>query len=158
MTEQDVGPWPTIPVTAPKWDDLDGELLEHVDDAMAAELHAFYEATLVPQLACNVSGKFPALPTVEFIAANSAAVVRRGGGIVGAWILEGDQLLYPCAVVEDITGIFRALWDATITGRDYVWGSTGNPVIMAFAQKAVRVPPSKNSPTVTEDRLEWRRS
>lgn len=152
--------WPTIPVTAPKGGGppLKGEVLDVVDEATAAELEAWYRATLVPQLACVTTGLFPALPTANFITQQSAVVVRRDGELVGAWILkDGDEILYPCAVLDDVAGIFRALWRATVEARDYVWGSTTNPVIMAFAQAALQKVRWWGSPDVNDKRIEWRR-
>lgn len=157
MSEQNLGPWPTIPVVAPKrgGSPLEGAVLKpgELDEA-----ETFYHETLVPQLACTPDGHYPPHPTRARLEQWTVVGVRRDGELVGAWLVTDDgQLLYPCAVLDDIAGIFRALWDATRERFDFLWGRTDNPTIMAFAQKAIRVPPSPNSPSVVDDRIEWRR-
>ena len=161
MTTQDVGPWPTIPIVAPRDDGraaLTGALLEPPTEEQAADLAVFYATTLVPQLACSTDGKFPALPTLEMIRENAAVVVHRDGTLVGSWILRESEILYPCAVVDDIAGIFRALWAASTEARTHIWGSTGNETIMRFAQATGvdREAWRGGVPSITLERIEWK--
>ena len=162
MTEDNLD-WPKIEVkgiseTSPT---LESSLLDLTVAENRAELLEFYQQMLVPQLACTPDGSHPPYPMESWlqIEPERTAVIVRGPELEfrGAWIIKENQIFYPCATIDHIAAIYRALWDETIKHFDYVFGSTNNPTIMAFAQKAVRNPPSGNSPTVTDDRLEWRR-
>lgn len=161
--------WPTIPVVgvsagAPQ---LVGELVDPADDDLLDEVLAFYRDALVPQLACSPDGTLEPWPQRSWVQSPEpprviVAVRDETGVLRGCWILkdlgsDGACIYYPVATIDAIAAVFRALWDETIRHFDYVWGDTSNPVIMAFAQKAVRVPPTPGSPTVTDSRLEWRR-
>lgn len=157
--------WPEVPVVAPyEYEQLpvfETELLDLGVEGLAEEVIQFYEDTLIPQLACAPDGSSSPHPQLGWLMSLSeprhVVVCKIDGTLRGAWIIKRNQIYYPCATVEYIAPIFRALWDETIKHFDYVWGDTQNPVIMAFAQKAVRIPKSPNSPEVNDQRLEWRK-
>lgn len=159
------GGWPAPPVVAPyEYESLptfETGLFDQHEPGAIEEILKFYHDTLIPQLACAQDGSSTPWPQEGWLLSDGAertvVVCRIDGELRGAWIIKRDQIYYPCATVEYIAPIFRALWDETIKHFDYVWGDTKNPVIMAFAQKAVRIPRSPNSPEVNDQRLEWRR-
>lgn len=162
------GGWPEVPVVAPyeyeTLPEFETGLFDLSTEEAVCDLIKFYEDTLIPQLACSPDGTLSPHPQHSWLMSSdtnsprTAVVCRIDGELRGAWIIKRDQIFYPCATVEFIAPIFRALWDESIKHFDYIWGDTQNPVIMAFAQKAVRIPRSPNSPTVNDQRLEWRRS
>jgi hypothetical protein len=161
------GGWPTVPVLAPyetpDVPEFETGVVDPTDEEAVDEVLQFYIDSLIPQLACSPDGTLSPHPQKGWVMSTqqpkTIVVCRVDGQLQGAWIMkENGQIFYPCATVEFIAAIFRALWDETIKHFDYVWGDTRNPVIMAFAQKAVRIPRSPNSPTVNDERLEWRRS
>lgn len=160
------GGWPEVPVVAPhEYDQLpafETGLIVMSDQEALREVETFYLNTLIPQLACAPDGSPSPHPQLGWLSSNnpprSIVSCRVESVLVGAWVIKEGQIFYPCATIDFIAPIFRALWDETIKHFDYVWGDTRNPVIMAFAKKAVRVPRSLNSPEVTEQRLEWRRA
>lgn len=162
------GGYPEIPVVAPyEYDALptfETGLVDMSSESAIEEVIQFYVATLIPQLACAPDGALSPHPQVGWLTSSqqtkTIVTVRVDGELRGAWIIKDDtgQIFFPCATIDYIAPIFRALWDETIKHFDYIWGDTANPVIMAFAQKAVRVPRSPNSPEVNDHRLEWRRS
>lgn len=156
--------WPAIPVLAPYETEnpsFETTLLDMSDETAIDELLEFYVEKLIPQLACSPDGSLSPHPQKGWLMSHQSpkvvVVCRAEGELRGAWILKEGQIYYPCATVECIAAIFRSLWDETIQHFDYVWGSTKNPVIMAFAKKAVRVPRSPNSPAVNNEKLEWRK-
>lgn len=159
------GGWPPVEVQAPyefpSLPTFETALLSASDEQAVDELLTFYHNTLIPQLACAPDGSLSPHPQKAWLMSGDAArvpvVSRVDGELVGAWIIKNNGIYYPCATVEFIAPIFRSLWDETIKHFDYVWGDTRNPVIMAFAKKAVRIPRSPNSPTVTDEKLEWRK-
>lgn len=159
------GGWPSIPVLAPyEIPDIprfDTSPVDAQDEEAIDELLEFYHATLIPQLACAPDGSASPHPQKGWLMSGESSrtpiVSRVDGELVGAWIIRNNGIYYPCSQIDFIAPIFRSLWDETIKHFDYVWGDTSNPVIMAFAQKAVRIPRSPNSPTVTDDKLEWRK-
>lgn len=160
------GGWPTVPVLAPyetpDAPEFETGVVDPTDEEAVDEVLQFYVDALIPQLACAPDGSLSPHPQKGWVMSvqqpKTIVVCRDKGELQGAWIMKEDgQIFYPCATVEFIAAIFRALWDETIKHFDYVWGDTRNPVIMAFAQKAVRIPRSPNSPTVNDERLEWRR-
>lgn len=160
------GGYPEIPVIAPyEYATLltfETGLVDMSDESAIEEVIQFYVATLIPQLACAPDGSLSPHPQPGWVRSQepprTIVTVRVDGEMRGAWIIKKNQIFYPCATIDFIAPIFRALWDETIKHFDYVWGDTQNPVIMAFAQKAVRIPRSPNSPEVNDQRLEWRRS
>lgn len=160
------GGWPEVPVIAPyeysSLPDFEPGLMDSSDEAAVDELLAFYKTTLIPQLACAPDGSASPHPQKGWLMSGESirtpVTIRVNDELVGAWILRNNGIYYPCAQLEFIAPIFRALWDETIKHFDYVWGDTRNPVIMAFAKKAVRIPRSPNSPVVNDEKLEWRRS
>jgi hypothetical protein len=155
--------WPKIKVQgiSDKSPPLTSGLLDLTDADARQELLTFYREMLVPQLACTPDGSHPPYPMDAWLVSEPerTAVIVRGPELEmrGAWVIKENGIYYPCATIDHIALIYRALWDETIKHFDYVYGSTTNPTIMAFAQKAVRNPPSENSPVVTDERLEWRR-
>lgn len=159
------GGWPALQVIAPyEYDEVptfETGLLDASDEEAVDELLSFYQATLIPQLACAPDGSVSPHPQKGWLMSGQAERVpvtsRLNGELVGAWIIRNNGIYYPCSQIDFIAPIFRSLWDETILHFDYVWGDTRNPVIMAFAKKAVRIPRSPNSPTVTDDKLEWRK-
>lgn len=160
------GGWPAVPVLAPyeipNVPTFETAVVDSQDEELVDEILDFYQATLIPQLACSPDGSMSPHPQKGWLMSDGAPRVpvtcRVDSELVGAWIIRNNGIYYPCATVDFIAPIFRALWDETINHFDYVWGDTRNPVIMAFAKKAVRIPRSPNSPTVTDEKLEWRRS
>jgi hypothetical protein len=167
MTEASIpeGGYPEIPIVAPYEYDavptFDTGLVDMQSESAIEEVIQFYVATLIPQLACAPDGALSPHPQEGWIKSESSprtiVTCRVDGELRGAWIIKDNGIYYPCATIDFIAPIFRALWDETIKHFDYVWGDTSNPVIMAFAQKAVRTPRSPNSPEVNDRRLEWRR-
>lgn len=160
------GGWPEVPVVAPyefpTLPDFETGLMDSTDGEAVDELLEFYKTTLIPQLACAPDGSSSPHPQKGWVMSEGATrtpvTCRVNGELVGAWIIRNSGIYYPCSTVDYIAPIFRSLWDETIKHFDYVWGDTRNPVIMAFAKKAVRIPRSPDSPTVTDEKLEWRRS
>ena len=158
--------WPEVPVVAPyEYEELpefETKLLDPTNPEEVDAVVQFYKDTLIPQLACSPDGLLDPHPSSGWISSTGSprtiVVSMVDDQLRGAWIIKDNGIYYPCATVEHIAPIFRSLWDETIKHFDYVWGSTANPVIMAFAQKAVRIPRSPNSPTVTDEKLEWRRN
>ncbi len=156
--------WPKVEVTGigDKVPEFTSSLADPQDEQVLEELLEFYQTFLVPQLACTPDGSAPPIPGKVWLQNENpvrTAVIVRGPELElrGAWIIKDNGIYYPCATMDHVAAIYRALWDETIQHFDYVWGSTMNPTIMAFAKKAVRNPPSANSPTVTDSKLEWRR-
>lgn len=166
MTEQiPEGGWPSIPVVAP-YDyevlpEFTSGLVDMSDEAAIDEVLQFYKDQLVPQLACDPTGTFTPHPQEGWVKSKDPqrviVEVRADGVLCGAWILRDGQIYFPCADPAYVAPIFRALWDETIKHFDYVWTTIKNPLVLAFANKAVRVPRSANSPYINGDRLEWRR-
>lgn len=160
------GGYPEIPVVAPyEYDALptfETGLVDMSDESAIEEVIQFYVATLIPQLACAPDGALSPHPQPGWLTSQSpprqVVECRVDGVLRGTWVIKASGIYYPCATIDFIAPIFRALWDESIKHWDYLWGDTRNPVIMAFAQKAVRVPRSPNSPEVNDQRLEWRRS
>lgn len=166
VTEQNPeGDWPELTVVAPyEYEELpvfETGLVDMSNESEIEEVIQFYVETLIPQLACAPNGEVSPHPQKGWVMSETPprtiVTVRVDGELRGAWIVKANQIYYPCATIDFIAPIFRALWDETIKHYDYVWGDTRNPVIMAFAQKAVRIPRSPNSPEVNDQRLEWRR-
>lgn len=155
--------WPRIPVTSPKapesvW--VSG-VMEKTPENLD-ELMSFYETSMLPQLVCRPDGGYLPFPTRKWVEAEGREVVvvrDTTGALRGCWIIRDNGIFFPCATVEDISGIFRALWDETIKHYDYLWGSTQNELILKFAQAAVRKEKTPGRPTITltEGRIEWRR-
>ena len=160
------GGYPEIPVVAPyEYDALptfETGLVDMSDESAIEEVIQFYVATLIPQLACAPDGALSPHPQPGWLTSQNpprqVVECRVDGVLRGTWVVKDSGIYYPCATIDFIAPIFRALWDESIKHWDYLWGDTRNPVIMAFAQKAVRVPRSPNSPEVNDQRLEWRRS
>jgi len=159
------GGWPTIPVLAPYETpgvpQFEMGLLDPTDEAAVDELLAFYDEALIPQLACVQDGSTDPHPQKGWVMSpgspRTVVTCRVDGELRGAWIVKEEQIFYPCATIEFIAAIFRALWVETIQHFDYVWGSTKNPIILEFAKKAEHVPRNWMDATVKHDRLEWRR-
>lgn len=160
------GGYPEIPIVAPdEYSELpvfETGLVDMSDESAIEEVIQFYVATLIPQLACSPDGSLSPHPQSGWLKSGepprTIVTCRVDGELRGAWIVKESGIYYPCATIDFIAPIFRALWDESIKHFDYLWGDTRNPVIMAFAKKAVRVPRSPNSPEVNDQRLEWRRS
>lgn len=166
-TEIPEGGWPSIPVLAPYETpgvpDFETSLVPLLDEERVDEILTFYEATLIPQLACVPDGSLTPYPQRGWLLSpqqkKSVVVCKVGDELRGAWIVKDDgQIFYPCSTIDYIAAIFRALWVETIQHFDYVWGSTANPIIMEFAKKAEHVPRNSMDATVKGDRLEWRRA
>lgn len=155
--------WPTIPIVSPKTESTKfmGEILDLDDEDTVDIILDFYHETLIPQLACAPDGSSSAHPQKGWMMSpeppRKAVVIYDEKGMRGVWILKEGQIYYPCATVEDISGVFRALWAESIQHFDHVWGSTSNPVIMAFAQAAVQKTRWYGTPEVNDERIEWRR-
>lgn len=161
------GGWPSIPVLAPYETpgvpNFETSLVTDLDEAFVEELLAFYEATLIPQLACVPDGHLSPYPQKGWLISSqqkkSIVVCKVDGELRGVWVVKEDgQIFYPCATIDYIAAIFRALWVETIQHFDYVWGSTENPIILEFAKKAEHVPRNSMDATVSNGRLEWRRA
>lgn len=159
------GGWPEIPVLAPyELPDIP-EFQTGVADltiiSLQEEVMSFYQ-TLVPQLVCVPDGSMDGYPKLSWILSKdgppkTVVICRAGSTLSGVWIISKNGIHYPCVDTRYVAPIFRALWDESIKHFDYIWASTKNPAIMAFAQKAVRIPRKPSSPTLNGDKLEWRR-
>jgi hypothetical protein len=130
-----------------------------VTDELIDEIQEFYHRVLIPQLVCAPNGV--AIPERHWLKRTDVdmkiVTVRNDRTLHGLWIVKEGQVMYPVANNSYIALIYRLLWDETIKHYDYVWAYTDNPVIQGFIKKAVRVPPLHSTPTVNDDRLEWRR-
>jgi hypothetical protein len=159
--------WPSIPVLAPYQTPgvpiFETSLVTDLNDETLEEVFNFYQTTLIPQLACAPDGLTSPYPQEGWLKSSqqkkSFVVCRADGVLRGVWVVkENGEIFYPCATIDYIAAIFRALWVETIQHFDYVWGSTANPIILEFAKKAEHVPRNSMDATVSDGRLEWRRS
>jgi hypothetical protein len=161
------GGWPSIPILAPyetpAVPTFETSLITDLDESIVDEILAFYKTTLIPQLACAPDGMNSPYPGKGWLMSSQQkkwfVICRADDVLRGVWVVKQDgQIFYPCATIDYIAAIFRALWVETIQHFDYVWGSTENPIILEFAKKAEHVPRNSMDATVSDGRLEWRRS
>jgi hypothetical protein len=141
---------------------LISEILDCTDPDVQQEVVDFYQRELDPLMIClNEAQSDPPtetrIPQGPWLAAPGRTVVGarlESGELVGCWVVKDNGLWYPCIRLSLVVAGIRALWDETTQHFDYLWGSTDNPLIMAWAQQAK----APDSPTVIEEhRMVWRR-
>lgn len=149
------------------WGVTHTKVYKNKSDRLVSDIIAFYDSMLVPEMVCSPTA--PDRPQELWLASEGKKIVvcmNQKKEIIGCWVLKDHQIMYPCINVakgvEGVIAILRALAYASFEeeGND-MWASTDNPLIKAWATKAINTPETGRpagmpSPSFNGSRVEWK--
>lgn len=161
---------PTIELIKPNlsyWGELATEVFTEISMELANDVKAFFDETLIPDLVCSPNA--PDRPHPSWIAADGRKLVTcrsESGELIGCWILKNHGIYYACVDVrhgaEGCLPILRALaYKSFEEEGNELWASTENPLIQAWATKAINTPEEGRPanmplPRFNDNRVEWK--
>lgn len=149
------------------WGPLTTRLYENPNEKVLAAVTEFYDKTLVPEMVCAQNGA-PDRPSADWLAVEGRKIVITWNKhqMLGCWVIKDHGIYYACVNVQKGAAgcipILRALAYKTFESEGTkMWASTENPLIQAWATKAINTPEEGRpegmpQPSFNGPRVEWK--